>query len=121
VPVLISYRNAAGEAKWTAVYDSISNTIGIVVDASQSMVSAMEFAQLEQYLEQWFQAQGVGWATTLTDNVADLIRKPVKRSPEAEAQDDLIRREDYCSADTLSVLHSIVAQMAQLPSDSQAC
>lgn len=111
--------NAASNAKWTAVYDSISNTIGIVVDASQSAISALEWAQLQEYLEVWFQRQGVGWNTQTTDDVLGLINRPVKRDAETEA--DLLRRDGYCTVETLSVLESIKAQMASLPTASLDC
>lgn len=111
--------NAASNAKWTAVHDSLSNTIGIVVDATQASISALEWAQLQQYLEQWFQAQGVGFGTQMTDDVVGLIHAPVKRSSEVKM--DLARRQDYCSVETLSALDSIVDVIASLPTDSLAC
>jgi hypothetical protein len=106
-------REVADNSKWNGVYDVDSNTLGIVVDGTSAGISALQWVQFQDYLEQYFKSKGTGFATEITNNVLGLLDGGIFKS--RDLVDDLCTTGDY---DLASLFEQ---QVPKLPTGSTAC
>lgn len=115
--------NAASNAKWEAVYDKTTNTIGLIVDAAEAQVSALEWAQLVEYIETYYKSFGKGFGTQFVDYVPGVVLGQIGSSEKRDdlSEHDILRRQGYCTAETLTIADSIEDQIAVLPTVKLDC
>lgn len=114
--------NVAISATWKALWDAQTQTVGLIVDATglgDAAISVFEWAQFQNYVEQYFKATGNGFSTIETADVLGLIQGPLKRR-DLDGK-ELDARADFCHSSDMSVIGSMTPQIASLPSHSTSC